>query len=336
MLGVQSWRGTLSPSKKAQLIKMKRRAHSLQRICKVVLMRTVYPKLLALLFCMFQPSDAHARCQGAIMLGRFHDAYLAALTETGETQISGARTLLVLVGGKNSNSLERQLQKTGLQISEDALSRVMRQGAELAHGLLIGAPPPSDSFPHSRNIDWLAKIVHRADCQDGIANRTVNGVLSRRQETRAWKPSKDIQVETVSFGLAGMAAFLSMLFFGIRKLRTSRAFRVRQAERLPRRPFSMQFLLTITDQAGDIQQTKASGVDLSAGGMKLEWRDAPPTGTTVTVSMPFGERLASVVWSNAYYAGIVFDDTLSNSQLTALINEAAKTGTAPKGAALKS
>ncbi len=266
------------------------------------------------------------------MLGQLHDAYLATLVETGDARISGARTLLVVVGGKNAAALSRQVRKTGIEIPQDRLLDVMQTGAELAHSILLGNPLPIDLFEHSRNIDWLGSIVQKANCQNGIV--ATNARTSKTSEDdSAFKFSKP-DTGTQPIIAASIVALLAALALLTKMILKSRAYRVRRTARLPRSPLSIKFNLTITDQDGEMQQTTATGVDISAGGMKLDWPDGPPAGTTVTVSLPFGERLASVVWSNAYFAGIMFDDVLSKNELASLsTNDASEKKTAPEGAA---
>ena len=63
-----------------------------------------------------------------------------------------------------------------------------------------------------------------------------------------------------------------------------------------------------------------TGLDVSAGGMKLAWPDAPPQGTAITASLPTGEKAGSVVWSNAHYAGVVFDQQLAQDEVDVILS----------------
>ena len=286
---------------------------------------------LALLLCLLASSVAHARCEGAAMLGQLHDAYLASLIETGDTRISGARTLLVVVGGKNAAALSRQVRKTGIEIPQERLLDVMQAGAKLAHSILLGDPVPNDLFQHSRNVDWLGAIVYKAHCQNGVLARKLRtSEPSKKGGAFEFpKPNKE-SLPVFAAGLVALVVALALLTILVPK---SRAFRVFKAARLPRSPFTMEFHLTITDQDGELMQTTATGVDISAGGMKLGWPDGPPAGTAVRVSLPFGERLASVVWSNAHFAGIIFDDVLNKKELASFSkNDPPEKETAPEGA----
>lgn len=282
-------------------------------------------------FCSLSP--ALARCEAVIVLQRMHDAYLATLTETGQMQLSGARSLLVYAGG-SPKSLIQQLKKADIQIEEDRLTRVIQQAVDVAQIVMTGAPLPTDTFQHSQNIKWLGNIAHRTNCKDFVVAADWSGRHSRASSSPPPKYTLSKLKSNYPIVIAGVLVLLALAGLGIRKYRKSRLFLVRQMDRLPRSPASMTLPATFTDAEGNIQQTTVTALDISTGGMKFDWPDAPPPGIVLTVSLPFGQRLARVAWSNAYFAGIVFDSPLSKREMAQLLEESPQESkTAPEGAA---
>lgn len=281
-------------------------------------MRLVHLACLATLGILMSVTFANARCQGAIMLAQLHDAYLATLNETGARKRNAARTLLVVIGGKNPTALARQLKRSGLQIEQERLNGTMQNAAEFAHDLLLGSLQPNNTTSHRNNVDWLAAVVHNVRCRS-----TVTVPARAYAATGPYPDKKSFSKENrkafpwVKTTLASLAILAASIFV-FKKSGLAFAWRVKQAARLPRVPFSMKLSVTLTDADHEMQQATVTGLDVSAGGMKLDWPDPPPQGTILTLSLPFGERLATIVWSNAYFAGVMFDDFLDKSELRQL------------------
>ena len=256
------------------------------------------------------------------MLGRLHDAYLATLMESGQTQTSAATTLLVIVGGKNATALARQVERSGIRLPSDRLLAVMQDAAKLAQATLLGVLLPSDRFHHSRNIEWLGDAAHRTGCRDGIAASDTRAPATDTQRVRQ-APAEE-PWKFPFFEIAVAAAGLALIAFLVNEIRASRPYRVHRTERLPRIPISMELALTTTDDEGTVQQIAATALDFSAGGMKLDWPDPAPAGTAVSISLPFGATPATVIWSNAFYAGIMFDELLDKEQVNSLRQDPAE------------
>lgn len=291
--------------------------------------RSIFIVTCLVFFCSLTP--ALARCEGVIVLQRIHDAYLATLKETGQLQVSGARSLLVFAGG-SPKSLRQQIKKAGIQIEEDGLSRVIREAVDLAQIVMTGAPLPLETFQHSKNIKWLGDIAHRSQCKDYVVATDWSARQSRISSSPATHFSPDTLKDPIA--IVGVVVLLGIAVFGIKKYRKSRMFLVRQMDRLPRSPTSLTLPVTFTDPEGDIQQTTVTALDLSTGGMKFDWPNAPPPGIVLTVSLSSGEHLARVAWSNAYFAGIVLDSPLSKREVAEILAEGSpESKTAPAGAA---
>lgn len=102
-------------------------------------------------------------------------------------------------------------------------------------------------------------------------------------------------------------------------IRKTRAFRIMQVERLPRHVTTVAVDVSISSPDAGPRAIRVTGQDVSAGGMKLSWQGAFPRGTTVTLRLPIGLKTGSIVWSNAHYAGIMFDQQLAPDELRRLL-----------------
>ena len=253
------------------------------------------------------------------MLGRLHDAYLATLIESGQTQTSAATTLLVIVGGKNATALARQVERSGIRLSNDRILAVMQDGAELAHATLLGLPLSADHVQHSRNVEWLGDAAHRTACRDSIAASDIRAPSTNEHDVQ--QIPDEVSGKLRILRIAAIAAGLALTAFLVKKVRASYLFRVHQNERLPRTAISVELELTMTDADGVEHHVSATALDLSAGGMKLDWPNPAAPGTPLVISLPFGETQATVIWSNAFYAGIMFDNLLNEEQMDALREE---------------
>lgn len=276
--------------------------------------------LLSLFLSLATASLAHAKCHGAVILGGLHDAYLAALTKTGATQIQGATTLLVILGGSSASSLARLVATSGVTVDTDKLEQSMEDANQLALQVLANEQLPNDTFHHSLNIDWLGDTFLRTGCM----NSDITGQQIGNQPQTADAESSTVQVIVAA---ARRHPILTLVIglctvlctgVGLHRFRQSHTFKKGRAERHPRMPISIKINLTSINEDGDTKQTSVTGIDVSIGGMKLEWPDPAPVGTNLKLILPIGVRLATVAWSNAYFAGIIFDDLLSQSDLDTL------------------
>ncbi len=285
---------------------------------------------LALIFLCFLTSGVKAddRCTGPMMLSRYHDAYLSLISETGQTQRNSAKALLVIVGDKNAKAMARQIQKSGQSIDEDRLLATMEDASEFAQLTLSGMPPSSGNiFQHSQNVDWLGDVYTRTGCLEYMASLAA---AARREwekaeaERIAAKAPKTKQEELLTFfGMFfGTVGLVGGTAYGVTAYRKSHGFRKKSVERMPRRPIKINMKVMYTNPDGDMQEAVVSALDISVGGMKVDWPDNnAQQGTTITLlETPIGQRMASVMWSNAYYAGIMFNDVLSKREL-AIIEE---------------
>ncbi|MEM7719842.1 MAG: hypothetical protein AAF222_11630 [Pseudomonadota bacterium] len=263
------------------------------------------------------PAPALARCSGAVAFGTLHDAYLATLVADPETQRRTAKTILVAIGGSSVDRMAHGLKRTGLDVDRARLKTALNDAASLAKVTLAGQRfPQEDTFHHSQNVSWLAKIFEATGC----ARSAETASAAPNYATRAAQNATDV---TPIQGphpllLAGLAALA--LALGVAGYRFSRSFtmRRRQLERMPRFPISLPLSITFTDENGEMQQTHADALDISQGGLKAKWEDAPPPGILVTLELLGSQRFAKIAWANDFYAGIMFETALNKTELKAL------------------
>ena len=55
------------------------------------------------------------------------------------------------------------------------------------------------------------------------------------------------------------------------------------------------------------------------GGMKLNWSQPPGAGTEISVYVSEGTKPAQIMWSNSFYAGVMFSTPLSPEELSAFV-----------------
>lgn len=276
--------------------------------------------LLAVMIATACSGKASARCEGMVMLGALHDAYLATLRGPAEDRLRAARTVLVIVGDQNSTVLERQVARSGTELDGARLSRTVRNAREIALQTLEGTRPDRDTFSHGLDVDWLGDIYAASGCQYSGATASLTPVAPERSSGMSMDTVTSISTSTVRNPLILLAAVLMacLALLGAHGFFRSTFLRSRRAERMPRYPISFPLSLTYTDPEGRIREADVEATDISRGGLKLNWPDPPPPGTLVTLPILGSHRLGNVVWANAYYAGIVLEAQLSRQELDAL------------------
>jgi len=98
----------------------------------------------------------------------------------------------------------------------------------------------------------------------------------------------------------------------------SHRVRAHLVSRLPRHPAQIEFDVHHKDDAGLAVKQRVKALDISTGGMKLRVETPMTQGTPLNLQLTLGEWTASVVWANAHYAGIMFDQMLSEAELERL------------------
>lgn len=256
-------------------------------------------------------------CEAAETLARVHDRYHAVVQGTDDLRARSAAQLHGWLPTLNARGLANLLAEGGTEVDADRLSRILDGARRLSRDLITGTPPTMVGLaPHIENVDWLAETVRASGC------------LSRFAE-----PEQADGAETLSAGTAigaggeGQPLFgklvlpllallgLGAVAYAVHAIRKSRTYRVMQVARLPRHFTTAVVDVAYETPARGARKEKVTGLDISAGGMKLAWPEAPPRGTLLKIRTPLGERTASIVWSNAHYAGIMFDQVMTEDEL---------------------
>ena len=274
---------------------------------------------------------AFARCQGAIVLAGFHDAYRAVIYEKGTQRKQAALTLLFTLGGQDVPRLAEQVERAGLNVSVERMQAAVENALRVAEIVAVGGLPESRNI-HAPHIEWVAELSRQSGCANSdvtatTAPRLAPASASSKVQRASSSGSIAAFVEKLPKGqfyiVVGVITLaVAALGYGTYRLWTSVYMRRKRLERLPRSPISLTFQLTFTDPDGQMQQTAVTALDVSSGGLKLSWDNPPPDGTLMTLELPVGSRLGRVAWSNQYYAGVMLDEALSTTELKDLRNTA--------------
>lgn len=264
---------------------------------------------------------AAARCSGAVMLGGLHDAYRATLAEPVPNRQRAAMALLVLIGTQDAAALARLVAQSGKTIPVNKLEQVLTDAKVLAKATLNGTRSEEPDFRHGLNVDWLSNAFIASGCQaSGPTTSRSASAYKKLSVSNADEPprspSRSWDATLVLYGLTLLSAVLTIL--GGYKLYTSFFMRRHRVERMPRFPISLPLDLTYTDAEGHMREAAVQALDISQGGLKLDWPDPPEQGTLVTLPLLAMQRLGRVSWSNTYFAGIMFDTPLTQQELKSL------------------
>lgn len=274
--------------------------------------RTIALVALALAFSA-GARPAQARCEGAAEAALLHDAYRAVLVGTGEARKFAGVTLYTLLSQQNAARMARALKGDGAGADPDRLAAVLDHAREIASDAMIGlALPETPSAPHRANVAWLASLVAESGC--AAAWSGTGGTPGRPAAETSGATTAGINPRAI----LGILSAIAFGFAGTR-LRRLRSLRARRVERLPRHSTALKCAVRFR-RDGRVQTANVTGLDISAGGMKLAWDDPPARGQELELILPGGPKPATIVWANAYYAGIMFDDNLADTELTGLVS----------------
>lgn len=277
--------------------------------------------LLFVLLAVLAPASALARCEGAVMLSSLHDAYEITLNGDERQKRLSAQTLLVIAGDRTGDRLAEQVARAGVPVDASHLSKILEDIRDIALQTLKGSRNDADTFQHGLNINWLAEVVSATRCHNSSAHASLTPTGSSNASAALQsiggfiQEPKDSIGKTASFLLIGIIlAALAGSYF----LHKSVFMRKRQVERLPRFPISLDLDLTYTSPEGEIEEAQGEALDISQGGLKLRWEEPPPTGTLTTITLLGIQRLSRVIWANPHYAGVMFEESLTKSELKSL------------------
>lgn len=276
--------------------------------------------LLFVLILATSTDQALARCEGALFIGSLHDAYRATVLETGKSQMYGAQSLLVLASGQSGASLERSLATTEAEVSEGELSAILADARSEAERILGNDHSSGLAAKHVMNIESLGNLFLETGCRDVLSgtSRPAGDTVTPETATASFKIrlTQTAQRQLLSSALYAVAfiGFAAVIYRAL----TSFHVRKRRVERMPRTPILLPLEISCESPVGKMSRISVDALDISAGGLKVSWSDAPEPGTSISVDLMAKERPAQIAWSNTHYAGIIFRDMLSDRELKAL------------------
>ena len=270
--------------------------------------------ILTFLWFIFAATSAQAFCGGSAMLAQLHDAYRAMIKEDPPVRLRAAQTLLVITGG-NAKALARQVAKSGLKVDPERLDTVMQNGSSLAYQILTRAGLPADLAVPENDVSWLNSLISHSDCGNTLRYAAADTSYSsgtQAQEEKNPYGLYDLEMLFASTALVGVV-------FGMIRYKKSHDRRRRIVQRMPRKTISAEFEIMFTNPEGDMAQSKAKALDISIGGMKLDWpNNNVSKGSALTIHLPMGPRLATIMWANTFYAGIMFEEFLSSEDIKSI------------------
>lgn len=302
-----------------------------------VLRKLVSVLIVSLGLLAGQPAVAGSSCDAERLLVAVAQSYKQMLTGERDERMHAAYHLKSLVPFLHAGWISRQLEGENA-ISPERLERFLdviaaNSEAEITGQTLTSLAPSdvlflerlangacSDADHNDMGLDQAQKN-RGTDAGEGAAKKPSAGKPALGQGSgfsmlAALNVKPDTKAIVNWMMIAGVtisSAVGSYLFF-----RTTRQFRLGREKRHPRKPFSARFGVLLRGA-----ETEASGVDISVRGMKFsmefEEENMPEIGLPLKLLLPIGELGATLVWSNAHFAGVIFDRRLEDSELARLL-----------------
>lgn len=278
---------------------------------------------IALMFIGLLDGTADAApCDAATVLARLYDSIVALEKETGDQRQNAATLLMaIIIPDANAPEIARELAEVGVNIDPGRLRALLKATATRAREIAgdPGAEPYDATSPAATGLDWFGDVILATNCVtewDG---------LDPLQEPDKWidiELSED-PMQTVSRYSRELGLLASILCgaSAVMALRRTRVFRMRELRFQPRSPVALTASVrSRSNRNKTAEATRVRIMDLSIGGAKVAWKDPPPTGTQLDLEVSDRVLSCSVVWRNDYYAGLLFDSTLTKSALDGFLD----------------
>ena len=289
-----------------------------------------FKALLCTILLMSAPAIlvAAPNCEGVQRLARIHDLYRALVDNDDLGKSRAAARLFPMLSERDPESF---LQDLGIDTQVSRFSTALASGGNLAKAVITKPNQTPQALDHHKaNISYLASLVQDSDCLSGsgykqgaggkfLQSAALNsqGLTSDTKSSRSDRSRQPFSVATILIAALAFATVAGAVYF----LKKTRILRIRNVNRLPRSKIRLTVPIVVENPETGPQRQSASAMDASVGGMKLRLESPIPSGADVSLSLPFGERPAMVVWSNAHYAGIVFQANLSNTEFNTLFQK---------------
>ena len=287
---------------------------------------------LALVICCLVATPAvSANCEAVIRLAQLYDAFYAITRETGDIRTRAAARLYPQLATLDVEEFAKELDAG---FSEEKVAEALTTARILSREIIMDADLSPFRVLDSRDeAEFLAEFIERSRCLAGASGGNGGGSTSSDPENDdsgekklTFGPKSGSQgakslVDTskpatmaILIG-AGILALGASGFFAIR----SRRMKIHMAERLPRHRIRLDFTAAYAGASGAAGSHSVTALDVSLGGMKLKVPEPLDNGTQMELSLPIGPVSATVIWSNAHYAGILFDERLEGTALSEIL-----------------
>lgn len=267
-------------------------------------------------------SPVLANCAALQPLAVIHDAYRAVLSDaTPHTKALAANQLINTVPIYGGNAFKAPLQNMQLDIDFARLEKIINDAFFVGRDTLAGRNTQvMQTERHFENAKWMTSIVSRTGCfttHNSGGNslgglRTLPGIANT---SKATTPSNLPLSREMATGV--LTTFLALVVAGLAGylIYYSRPLRIKRVVRLPRH--SVAFRAKANFGTG---LSNTIVVDISMGGAKIECDHPPIEKESITLHLPNKSVPATIMWATAFYAGVMFEEQLSEEELDIVIN----------------
>ena len=289
---------------------------------------------LIICFLLTIPAPAFAICDAVESLARIHNNFYVMLSAQGDLRARAAARLYPFLKALKpvefAEALEIGDQSRRWEAIHLSISRLSRE-------IIMGTEHPQSVLDRqTNNLAWIEKVILESGCLLDVSRGTGGSrqAPGGSDTSTDKEPPKDLNSKTSFLSAVLPIKILILLLAGAAILiLRSRRYRIVKLGRLPRHSIDFTFDITHVDATvADIGQ-RVSAVDLSLGGMKIKVEKTIKEGVFLHLHLPIGERIGSVVWSNNFFAGILFEHNLTEEELDTLMDIGNETAPALAGAA---
>lgn len=274
-----------------------------------------YAICLALALAPTPVAAQSSLCDDAALLARLHDGYAALVRARNAPAREAALVLLAVdLPAFDAERMARTLRARSIEADTDRLRDVADEAGRLARDRVEDRAGDPGLTRHSQNLYWLGGLILATGCGDRWSAGTApgRGGLSARLPAIGAGDATDLRFGAAILGAMLAAAFLFAFF-------RSRTFRSGQLKRLPRKSVSFPARGLVLDGPKRGLTQDVHVLDLSVGGAKLAWTDAPEPKTSLTLVMDAYAIPANIVWKNDFYAGLLFEVRITQSDLEKIL-----------------
>ena len=215
----------------------------------------------------------------------------------------------------DATALGRDLGVEGAPADISRIARLFADVSSLASGTW------ADRSRHAgrslQNLTYIDRLLTATGCetpqkiasQSGASDRSAQGPSASEPATPDSTTPRLALWTATAVTVALIAAIAA--FIVVRKGLLSA-----KADRLTRHHTVIPVLSTPEGAPPELIDT----ADISRGGVRLSWKNAPPAGTPLSIDFSELECSGQVIWSNAYFAGVRFETLLTEDELTRIRN----------------